>query len=81
MVHPVITNMMKDNLEAPKGFKKIEGSKLDQETKKVNQAIGFIQTSTISDTNRLIAAVAKYVGQKVGLKVEENRPERSKEPF
>ena len=77
-----IVNMMKeDNVEAPKGFKKIERSKLDQEIKKVNQAIDFIQTSTISDTNRLIATVATYVGQKVGLKVKENRPERSKEPF
>ena len=77
-----IVNMMKeDNVEAPKGFKKIERSKLDQEIKRVNQAIDFIQTSTISDTNRLIAAVATYVGQKVGLKVKENRPERNKEPF
>ena len=77
-----IVNMMKeDNVEPPEGFKKIERSKLDQEMKKVNQAIDFIQTSTISDTNRLIAAVATYVGQKVGLKVKENRPERNKEPF
>ena len=77
-----IVNMMKeDNVEAPNGFKKIERSKLDQEIEKVNQAIDFIQTSTISDTNRLIAAVATYVGQKVGLKVNENRPERNKEPF
>ena len=77
-----IVNMMKeDNVEAPKGFKKIERSKVDQEIKKVNQAIDFIQTSAISDTNRLIAAVATYVGQKVGLKVKENRPERNKEPF
>ena len=65
-----IVNMMKeDTMEGPKGFKKIERIKLDQETKKVNKAIGSIHTSTISDTNRLIAAVAKYVGQKVGLKV------------
>ena len=77
-----IVNMIKeDNVEAPKGFKQIERSKVDQEIKKVNQAIDFIQTSTISDTNRLIAAVATYVGQKVGLKVKANRPERNKEPF
>ena len=77
-----IVNMMKeDNWEAPKGFKKIERSKLDQETKKVNQVIGSIQTPTISDTNRLIAAVATYVGQKVGLKAKDNRPERNMEPF
>ena len=81
IVDSTVNTMKEDNLEAPKGFKKIERCKLDQETQKVNQAIGFIQTSTISDTNWLIAAVAKYVGQKVGLKVEENRPERSKEPF
>ena len=77
-----IVNMMKeDNWEAPKGFKKIERSKLDQETKKLNQVIGSIQTPTISDTNRLIAAVATYVGQKVGLKTKDNRPERNTEPF
>ena len=77
-----ILNMMKeDNWEAPKGFKKIERSKLDQETKKVNQVIGSIQTPTISDTNRLIAAVATYVGQKVGLKAKDNRPKRNTEPL
>ena len=74
-----IVNMMKeDSLEAPKGFKRIETSKLDQETKEVNQVIGSVQTPTISDINRLIAAVAT---QKVGLKAKDNRPERNTEPF
>ena len=43
--------------------------------------IKSIHRSTISDTNRLIAALATYVRQKVGLKVNENRSKRNKEPF
>ena len=45
------------------------------------QLIGLIQTATISDTNRLIGAVAAYVEQRVGLKVNDDRLGRIKVPF
>ena len=62
-----ITDRKKEgNLNVPMGFKKIESSKLDQETKKVNKVIGFILAATIADTNRLIGAVATYVGPESG---------------
>ena len=42
---------------------------------------GLIQNATIADTNRLIGAVAAYVGQRVGLKVNDDKPGRLQELF
>ena len=44
----------------------------------VNKVIGLIQTATFSDTNRLMGAVAAYVGQRVGLNVNDERSDRIK---
>ena len=72
IVDSIVNVMKEDNVEAPKGFKKIERNKLDQEIKKVNQAIDFIQTSTISDTNRLIAAVAQFSSVQFHFKIPQH---------
>ena len=54
----------------------VEQEQVEMETNKVNTVVGFIRTRIISDTNILITAVATYVEQKVGLKVNQNRADR-----
>ena len=81
LITSIVDRMNEGIFSVLRGFTKIESSKLEQETNKLNKVIGIIQTVTISDTNRLAGAVATYVGQRVELMVNDNRPGRIKEPF
>ena len=77
-----IANIMKErHVRALKGFKKVYRGNLNEVIRKVNDALKYITTKTISDTNRLINSVAIYIGQKIGLKTNENKKCQEREPW
>ena len=51
------------------GFKTVDRKKLSKETSRVNEALTYIRTSTISETNRLIYAASVFIARKLGLKI------------
>ena len=54
-----MANTMKEkHVGAAKGFKKVDRGRLNEVTRKVNNALKYIRTKTISDTNRLTNSVA-----------------------
>ena len=80
--------MLKDTLEIMRseqlwngaGFKKVDGKVLAKWTKKVNRVVSEIQTTNITDTNKLISATAIYIARQVGLKMGGCEGKGSKEP-
>ena len=76
-----ITNIMKErHAVAVKRFKKVDRIELNEVMRKVNNALKYNNTKTISDTNRLINSVAIYIGQRMGLKMNENKKHQEREP-
>ncbi|XP_011410066.1 PREDICTED: uncharacterized protein LOC105316682 [Amphimedon queenslandica] len=49
-------------------FKTVDRKKLSKETSRVNEALTYIRTNTISETNRLVYAVSVFIARKLGLK-------------
>eukprot|EP00112_Aurelia_sp_Birch-Aquarium-sp1_P008509 Seg1939.8 transcript_id=Seg1939.8/GoldUCD/mRNA.D3Y31 product="hypothetical protein" protein_id=Seg1939.8/GoldUCD/D3Y31 len=47
-------------------FKKVDRSKVDEETRKVNSVLQYIETKDISETNKLLKAVSIYVAEIIG---------------
>ena len=62
------------------GFKKVERKVVSEWTKKVNRVVSEIQTTNITDTNKLINATAIYIARQVGLKMGGCEGKGSKEP-
>ena len=62
------------------GFKRVERKVLAEWTKKVNRVVSEIQSTNITDTNKLINATAIYVARQVGLKMGGCEGKGSKEP-
>uniref|UniRef100_A0A1X7TJ54 Uncharacterized protein n=1 Tax=Amphimedon queenslandica TaxID=400682 RepID=A0A1X7TJ54_AMPQE len=50
-------------------FKTVDRKKLSKETSRVNEALTYIRTNTISETNRLVYAVSVFIARKLGLKI------------
>ena len=67
--------MIKDILERMRyvrngaGFKSVNRKVLAQWTKKVNRVVTDIQTTNITDTNKLINATAIDIARQIGLKM------------
>ena len=80
--------MIKDILEIKRsgqvwngaGFKRVDRKVLAEWTKKVNRVVSEIQTTNITDTNKLINATAIYMERQVGLKMGGCEGKGSKEP-
>ena len=80
--------MIKDILEIMRsgqvwngaGFKRVDRKVLAEWTKKVNRVVSEIQSTNITDTNKLINATAIYVARQVGLKMGGCEGKGSKEP-
>ena len=62
------------------GFKRVDRKVRAEWTKKVNRVVSEIQTSNITDTNKLINATAIYIARQVGLKMGSCEGKGSKEP-
>ena len=63
-----IVDLMKDDQQIIKGFKKVDRRKLNDMRKKVDCVLKYVITDSISDTNKLIKAAAAYTGEQMGLK-------------
>ena len=63
------------------GFKTVDRKVLAECTKKVNRVVSEIQTTNITDTNKLINATAIYRARQVGLKIGGCEGKGSKEPW
>ena len=50
-------------------FKRVDRKVLAEWTKMVNRVVSDIQTTNITDTNKLIKATVIYIGRQIGLKV------------
>ena len=80
--------MIKDILEIMRsgqvwngaGFKRVDRKVLAEWTKKVNRVVSEIQSTNITDTNKLINATAIYIARQVGLKMGGCEGKGSKEP-
>ena len=62
------------------GFKRVDRNVLTEWTKKVNRVVSEIQTSNITDTNKLINATAIYIARQVGIKTSGHEGKGSKDP-
>ena len=49
-------------------FKKVDKRRLEKETRKVNEAIKYVATKDITESNNLIKAASKWVVRQLGLK-------------
>lgn len=74
--------MSKDKVERY-DFRRVNRYRLIEETRKVNELVGFIETSDITETNCLIRAVSVNVAKRLGLceSLEDNRAKRGRKPW
>ena len=61
-------------------FKKVDKSRVDEETTRVNSVLKYIETKSISETNKLLKAVIIYVAERLGIK-NKRGSKRNNEPW
>ena len=59
-------------------MRQVKRSKLKKVVSEVNDALGYINTETITDTNKLLNAAVKVVEKRLGIK---RRTTQCKEPW
>ena len=61
---------LKNNMEEEGAcdFKKVDKSREDEETRRVNSVLKYIDTKSLSETNKLSKAVCIYVAERLGIK-------------
>ena len=62
-------------------FKKVDYNKIDNEVKKVNNVLKFIETTNMTDSNNLIVASSVWVARKLGLKKTKRDGNKTAEPW
>ena len=73
-----IAKLMKTD-EAPPNLRHVERKKLNEEAKKVNEALQYIQTGNITHTNKLLKAAGCLVAMRLGIKKKKEMV--TKEPW
>ena len=76
----ILTIMKEGNMNTPISLRKVDRKAVNRVVSEVNEILSDIRTDTISDTNKLIAATAVYVGKKLGIK-NTKRGYEMKEPW
>ena len=71
--------MKKDNLPNPQNLSRIDRLRLKEKTKLVDEVIDSLQTSNITEDNKLVNCVALVITQLLGIKEVKN--EKKEEPF
>ena len=61
-------------------FKKVDKSRVDEETRRVNSVLKYIDTKNLSETNKLLKAVSIYVAERLGIKNKRGL-KRNNEPW
>ena len=69
MIKGILEIMRSGQVSNGAGFKRVDRNVLAEWTKKVNRVVSDIQTTNITDTNKLINATAIYIGREIGLTV------------
>eukprot|EP00795_Rhopilema_esculentum_P006840 gene6840-biopygen8293 len=80
MIEEIIEIMKEGNISQSRSLKKADRKSVNEAVKEVNDALISIRTENITDTNKLISAVALYVARKLGIgkpKIEN----KTKEPW
>ena len=80
MIKGILEIMRSGQVSNGAGFKRVDRNVLAEWTKKVNRVVSDIQTTNITDTNKLINATAIYIGRQIGLTVGGCEGKGSKEP-
>ena len=56
-------------------FRKIDKKVLKVQTNRVNEAIKYLESKSIAETNKLVKATSVWVAERIGLKKTEHRKE------
>ena len=80
MVRRIVELMNNMEGEAACDFKKVDKSRVDEETKRVNSVLKYIETKSISETNKLLKAVSICVAERLGIK-NKRGSKRNNEPW
>ena len=80
MVRRIVELMNNMEGEAACDFKKVDKSRVDEETKRVNSVLKYIETKSISETNKLLKAVSIYIAERLGIK-NKRGSKRNNEPW
>ena len=81
MIEEIVEIMRSGQVCDTRGLKKVNRNILSEWTGKVNKIIRKIRTENLTDTNKLIGAVAIYISKKVELKTGNARRNAKKEPW
>ena len=65
--------MKKDNLLNPQNLRRVHGVRLKEKTKLVDEVIGSVQTSNITDDNKLVKCGTLVITQLLGIKEIKNK--------
>ena len=60
--------MKKDNLQNPQNLRRIDKVRLKEKTKLVDEVIDSVQTSNVTEDNRLAKCAALFITQSLGIK-------------
>ena len=71
--------MKKDNLSNPQNLRGIDRVRSKEKTKLVDEAIDFVQTSNITEDNKLVKCSALVITHLLGIKEIKNK--KKEEPF
>ena len=81
MIEEIVQLMRSEKIYNARALKQVNRNILSEWVGKVNKIIGKIRTENLTETNRLIGAVALYVSHKVGLKTGKQKRDIRKEPW
>ena len=80
MVRRIVELMNNTEEEVDCDFKEVDKSRVDEETRRVNSVLKYIETKSISETNKLLKAVIIYVAERLGIK-NKRGSKRNNEPW
>ena len=79
MIEKIVELMNKDNLPNPQNLRRIDRVRLKEKTKLVDEVLDSVQTSNITEDNKLFKCGALVITQLLGIK--EIRNKKKEEPF
>ena len=79
ILEKIVELMKKDNLPNPQNLKRIDRVRLKEKTKLVDEVIDSMQTSNITEDNKLVKCLALFITQLFGIKEIKNK--KKEEPF
>ena len=81
MVRKIVELRNNPNREVDYDFRKVNNVKIRvvEETRKVSKVLKYIQTSNMTETNRILKAVSMLVAERIGIK-KKNTTKRNTEP-